>query len=95
MVIEAVHCHHEQPNGEGFPHGLKSKNIPLLAGICAIADSLDHIIINRNEEPSDMQDAAQYIMSKSGIVFGETAALIFEQCLGSLSALYAKQDDAQ
>ena len=43
MVIEIVRCHHEKPDGSGFPSGLCLRDIPLTAGICAAADFLDHI----------------------------------------------------
>ena len=39
--------HHEQWNGEGYPHGLKEQRIPLLARICAVADAYDAMSSDR------------------------------------------------
>jgi len=38
---EAIYHHHERYNGDGYPDGLKEKNIPLSARIIAVADAYD------------------------------------------------------
>ncbi len=38
---EAIYHHHEKYNGEGYPDGLKSEDIPLSARIIAVADAYD------------------------------------------------------
>jgi len=37
----AIYHHHEKYNGKGYPDGLKSENIPILARIIAAADAYD------------------------------------------------------
>ena len=37
----AIYHHHEKYNGEGYPDGIKSENIPILARIIAVADAYD------------------------------------------------------
>jgi putative nucleotidyltransferase with HDIG domain len=38
---QAIYHHHERYNGNGYPDGLKSENIPILARIIAVADAYD------------------------------------------------------
>jgi len=37
----AIYHHHEKYNGKGYPDGLKSEDIPILARIIAVADAYD------------------------------------------------------
>lgn len=46
-LIPAVRFHHEAVNGAGYPLGLRGEEIPLLARIVAVADSLDAMTTNR------------------------------------------------
>jgi putative nucleotidyltransferase with HDIG domain len=39
--LPIVELHHEQPDGLGYPHGLKGEQIPLLARIVHVADAFD------------------------------------------------------
>ena len=38
---KAIYHHHEKYNGKGYPDGIKSENIPILARIIAVADAYD------------------------------------------------------
>ena len=38
---KAIYHHHEKYNGKGYPDGIKSENIPVLARIIAVADAYD------------------------------------------------------
>jgi len=38
---KAIYHHHEKYNGKGYPDGLKSEDIPILARIIAVADAYD------------------------------------------------------
>lgn len=40
-------CHHERYDGKGYPKGLKGEEIPLIARIICVADSLDAMNSNR------------------------------------------------
>lgn len=46
-AAEVVLYHHERYDGLGYPLGLKGDNIPLLARICSVADSVHAIISDR------------------------------------------------
>ena len=45
-------CHHEWWNGQGYPRGLKGKEIPLEARIAAVADVFDALSSRRVYKPS-------------------------------------------
>jgi len=46
-LIPYILYHHERWNGQGYPHGLKGKEIPLGARIVAVADVYQALISNR------------------------------------------------
>ncbi|CAJ0794340.1 HD domain-containing protein [Ralstonia pickettii] len=41
LVLDAVHLHHEAPDGSGYPKGLKGDDIPLVARIVGLCDAFD------------------------------------------------------
>ncbi len=46
-IADDILCHHEWWNGQGYPQGLKEREIPLLARILSIADSFDSMSSDR------------------------------------------------
>ncbi|PCJ17159.1 MAG: hypothetical protein COB04_09365 [Gammaproteobacteria bacterium] len=44
-----VHQHHERPDGKGYPHGLKSKDIHLGASILALVDTYFSLTTQRSD----------------------------------------------
>ena len=47
LARAAVLCHHEMPNGNGYPQRLSGKDIPLDARIVGICDAFDAMTSNR------------------------------------------------
>jgi len=47
-LVAAVYHHHERFDGEGYPDGIKGKEIPLHARIIAIADTFDAMTSSRS-----------------------------------------------
>jgi HD-GYP domain-containing protein (c-di-GMP phosphodiesterase class II) len=46
-ALSYVHCHHERPDGKGYPRHLTHKEIPLGAKILAVADAYDAMTTDR------------------------------------------------
>lgn len=46
-VLPGIELHHERMDGKGYPYGLPAEQIPLMARIIAVADTLDAITTNR------------------------------------------------
>jgi len=98
IVKEIVHWHHEQANGNGFPDGLKAKDIPLATAICTIANELDHLLYNEsgaNSQPRDMNDVFMMLKEQSGNKFCGAAVLCFEQAWPQLMDLYREWNQTE
>ena len=54
--IDAILYHHERYDGQGYPKGLKGKDIPLDARIMTIADSYDAMKSERNYKERGMTE---------------------------------------
>jgi putative nucleotidyltransferase with HDIG domain len=46
-MIPGIELHHERMDGNGYPYGLSGDQIPMMARIIAVADTLDAITTNR------------------------------------------------
>ncbi len=46
-AAEIVHCHHEQPDGKGYPRGLTSERIPMGSRIIMVVDAFDAMTSDR------------------------------------------------
>ncbi len=66
-ALDISYHHHEKWDGTGYPHGLKSEQIPLVARIFALVDVWDALISNRPYRPAWSEDKAlDYIREQSG-----------------------------
>ncbi|MEZ5065730.1 MAG: HD-GYP domain-containing protein [bacterium] len=46
-AAEVVYCHHEQPDGKGYPRGLTSERIPMGSRIIMVVDAFDAMTSDR------------------------------------------------
>jgi HD-GYP domain-containing protein (c-di-GMP phosphodiesterase class II) len=46
-MIPGIELHHESLDGRGYPYGLKSDEIPMMARVIMVADTLDAMTTNR------------------------------------------------
>ena len=90
MVLDVVCYHHEQPDGGGFPEGTKRKDIPIVAGICALADWLDHHLYTKQESCAYICDIFNDVKMKAGNIFYESAVMCFECAWPQIKERYAK-----
>jgi HD-GYP domain-containing protein (c-di-GMP phosphodiesterase class II) len=63
-VLPGIELHHERLDGAGYPYGLSGDQIPLMARIIAVADTLDAITTNRPYQSAmDLEYALDRIRS--------------------------------
>jgi HD-GYP domain-containing protein (c-di-GMP phosphodiesterase class II) len=63
-VLPGIELHHERMDGAGYPYGLTGDQIPMMARIIAVADTLDAITTNRPYQSAmDLEYALNRIRS--------------------------------
>ncbi len=89
IAMNMAHYHHEKWNGEGYPRGLKGKDIPLEARIMALADVFDALVSKRCYKEKMTYDEAFSIIEQSlGSHFDARLGLYFLNCRPQLTAYY-------
>ncbi len=77
-IAEYILAHHERWDGEGYPHGLKGEEIPLLSRVLSIADAYDAMTNERPYRKAMSKDEAiKELESCSGKQFDPTLVPIF------------------
>jgi hemerythrin-like metal-binding protein len=72
-------AHHERWDGNGYPHGLKQEQIPLLARICAVADVFDALTSTRPYKQAwAVEDAYNWVIAESGKHFDPAVVRAFD-----------------
>ncbi len=65
-MLPGIELHHERLDGGGYPYGLQGDQIPMMARIIAVADTLDAITTNRPYQSAmDLTYALERIQSLS------------------------------
>ena len=78
MAYEVARHHHEKWNGNGYPDGLKRKEIPLCARIMAIADVFDAVSEKRcYRDAMPLEKCFEIIAEGSGQAFEPLLAEVF------------------
>lgn len=79
-ISNSILYHHEWWNGQGYPEGLKEKEIPLLSRIIAIVDAYD-VMINKSiyKEVVNKVQALEELKSKAGTQFDPELVKIFSK----------------
>ena len=69
-MLPGIELHHEHVDGRGYPYGLKGDDIPLMARIIAVADTLDAMTTNRPYQSAlELGDALRHIRKVAGTKF--------------------------
>jgi putative nucleotidyltransferase with HDIG domain len=69
-MLPGIELHHEHVDGGGYPHGLRGDDIPLMARIIAVADTLDAMTTNRPYQSAmDLEFAINRILSLANTKF--------------------------
>jgi diguanylate cyclase (GGDEF)-like protein/PAS domain S-box-containing protein len=77
FIAEYVLCHHERPDGKGYPRGLKAGEIPLQSKILSIAEAYDSMTTRHYKEPLSVPDAVNELLLKAGTQFDESIVRVF------------------
>lgn len=64
LVCDAILSHHERPDGRGYPRGLASDAIPVMARIVAIGDAFDAMTSHRPYRPGMPRERAAAIIGE-------------------------------
>lgn len=51
-IMDAICAHHEEPDGSGYPRGLKNSDIPFVGKIVAVADRFTALVYQRPYKPA-------------------------------------------
>ena len=69
-MLPGIELHHEHVDGRGYPYGLKGDDIPLMARIIAVADTLDAMTTHRPYQSAlELSDALRHIRKVAGTKF--------------------------
>ncbi|MBI3404756.1 MAG: HD domain-containing protein [Acidobacteria bacterium] len=72
-MLPGIELHHEHVDGRGYPYGLRGEQIPLMARIIAVADTLDAMTTNRPYQTAmDISYAMGKIRQLGGTKFDPT-----------------------
>jgi HD-GYP domain-containing protein (c-di-GMP phosphodiesterase class II) len=71
-ITDGMRYHHERPDGNGYPLGLKGEEIPMIARIISVADTFDAMTSNRPYRKGlDYEVAYEEIVKFRGTQFDE------------------------
>ena len=81
MARDIACCHHERPDGTGYPRGLAGGDIPLSARIFAIVDVYDALVSKRvYKDAFNPVVAKNIIIEGSGTQFDKDVVAVFIEC---------------
>jgi hypothetical protein len=82
-VAEIVLCHHESPDGSGYPKGLNAQQIPIEASIIKVAEAYIAMTHQRPHRPQPLshQQALQNIANQAGSLLDPTVSFHFLQMM--------------
>ncbi|HEU0005841.1 MAG TPA: HD domain-containing phosphohydrolase [Terriglobia bacterium] len=81
-VLPGLRSHHEQWDGNGYPDHLKSEEIPLIARIIAVADTLDAMTTNRPyQQALTFEFAVEKINKNVGVKYDKSVVAAFNRAI--------------
>ena len=83
-MLPGIELHHEHMDGRGYPYGLTAPQIPLMARVIAVADTLDAMTTNRPyQNAMELDFALQRIKSLTGAKFDAVIVSALEAAVTS------------
>ncbi|HEY4662841.1 MAG TPA: diguanylate cyclase [Candidatus Humimicrobiaceae bacterium] len=87
-IAEAILCHHEWYNGEGYPRGVKGEEIPILSRISLLINSYEAMITDRPyRKKMGRKEVIKEIKKCCGTQFDPDVVSIFLEILKEKSAI--------
>lgn len=86
-ALSFIRCHHERPDGKGYPNRLKDPEIPLGAKIIAVADAFDAMTTDRPyQKGKTFQEALGILKEGAGAKWDPGCVVAFERILPAIPA---------
>ena len=86
-ALDFIRCHHERPDGRGYPEHLNGADIPLGARIIAVADAFDAMTTDRPYQRARTFEQALAILKEgAGAKWDADCVAAFERILPDLPA---------
>jgi putative nucleotidyltransferase with HDIG domain len=83
-MLPGIELHHEHMDGRGYPYGLTGPQIPQMARIIGVADTLDAMTTNRPyQNAMDLDYALGRIKALAGSKFDESIVIALESAVKS------------
>jgi putative nucleotidyltransferase with HDIG domain len=83
-MLPGIELHHEHMDGRGYPYGLQGQQIPLMARIIGVADTLDAMTTNRPYQTAmDIEFALNRIKSLTGSKFDAVVVTALESSINT------------
>ena len=81
-VLPGIELHHEHIDGRGYPYGLSGPQIPMMARIIGVADTLDAMTTNRPYQTAmDLDFAMERIRTLAGSKFDPVVVTALESAV--------------
>ncbi|NLY71250.1 MAG: HD domain-containing protein [Clostridiales bacterium] len=82
-ISEIVLCHHERPDGKGYPNGLKDSDIPLESKIISVAEAYDAMTneLSYKERILTKEEAIKELIQNAGTQFDRSVVDALIECL--------------
>jgi putative nucleotidyltransferase with HDIG domain len=83
-ILPGIELHHEHIDGRGYPYGLAGQQIPLMARIIGVADTLDAMTTNRPYQTAmDLDFALGRIKALTGSKFDATVVNALDSAIAA------------
>ncbi len=83
-MLPGIELHHEHMDGRGYPYGLQGQQIPLMARIIGVADTLDAMTTNRPYQSAiDLDFAIDRIRALTGSKFDTVVVTALESAVNA------------
>lgn len=93
LAAEIALYHHEQWNGQGYPHGLSGTAIPASARIVAVADVFDALSMKRPYKDAwPLERTVDYLETSAGSQLDAQFVALFLQSLPKILEIKAEWD---